>query len=324
MIVSLLFAEADPFDTKISNSKHEIVDSLIAVDQLSGSIYYQQNYITVDANWMGGHSYIGDYWDMGWMVHFASIGYLSFEIPLIPEGFELQSATLRINYQSWSGNSEGGYPVFNIGGGAIYPVGVLEHIDYGETFNSNDVIPSSIYGYYPLFNQGTFEPQSLVSYDISDCMISDILRDKTLNQYRLYLQGFSDWDIWDDYVVYSSFSSIYGISPPKIIYTLKDGTSNHDPSNPVLPPQLSYYPNPFSEQCRILFKTPEAGSSNMKIYNTKGQLIRTHSGEYKKAGDHSFQWDGKDDNGKQVSGGIYLAVVEAGKNTARSKIIFMK
>ena len=69
MFVSMLFAGADPFTAKLGNPKHEIVDSLYAVDQLSGSIYYQQNYFTVDANWQEGHTYIGDYYDWGWMVN---------------------------------------------------------------------------------------------------------------------------------------------------------------------------------------------------------------------------------------------------------------
>ncbi|MCK9434387.1 MAG: hypothetical protein M0R32_06075, partial [Candidatus Cloacimonetes bacterium] len=51
MFVSMLFSGADPFTAKLGNPKHEIVDSLLAVDELSGSIYYQQNYLTVDANW---------------------------------------------------------------------------------------------------------------------------------------------------------------------------------------------------------------------------------------------------------------------------------
>ncbi len=78
------------FSEVMGDCKNEIVDSLLAVDELSGSIYYQQNYITVDANWQEGETYIGDYYSWAWMVHFASIGYLSFELPSIPEGYKMQ------------------------------------------------------------------------------------------------------------------------------------------------------------------------------------------------------------------------------------------
>jgi hypothetical protein len=325
MIVSLLFAEADPFDTKISNSKHEIVDSLIAVDQLSGSIFYQQNYATVDASWMEGATYIGDYYDMGWMVHFASISYLSFGVPIIPEGYQLKTAVLVIYVYSTTGDSYlGEYPVFNNGSTATYPDGILEHIDYGSIFNSNDVIPTSIYGSYTLFSHSSLVPPCLISYDVTDCLISDLAEGRSLNQYRIYLQGFSDWDNWDDFIAIGSHSNPYGMDVPKIHYTLTDGTSNNDPTIPPTLLTISCYPNPFSDISTITIKASEPGYSKLIIYNTKGQLIRTYGNNGGDSGEQTFHWDGRDYAGKQVSGGIYLAVVEAGKNKARSKILYIK
>jgi hypothetical protein len=269
--------------------------------------------------------YLGDYYDIGWMVHFACIGYLSFELPIIPEGYQLSIARLVIYVFSTRGNSYlGEYPVFNNDSTSTYPDGILEHIDYGNIFNSNDVIPASIYGSYTLFRHGSLVPPCLISYDVTDCLLSDLANNRSLSQYRIYLQGFSDWDNWDDFVLIGLYSIPNSIYSPKIHYTFSDGTSNNDLCNPVPQLQLSFYPNPFSDQCRILFRTTEAGSSNMKIYNTRGQLIRTQSGEYKKAGDHSFQWDGKDDNGKQVSSGVFLISVESGKHKGYGKTVFVK
>ncbi len=42
----------------------------------------------------------------------------------------------------------------------------------------------------------------------------------------------------------------------------------------------------------------------MWIYNIKGQLIRSHSGNINAAREYAFLWDGKDNMGKQLSGGI--------------------
>jgi len=185
--MSLLFAEADPFTTKIGNSKHELVDSLLAVDQLSGSIYYQQNYLTVDANWQDGDQYFGDYYDWGWMVRFASIGYLSFDLPLIPDGYHLQSAHFMMYIGAMKGNSTSGvYPIFNYGGSSVYPEWILEHIDYGEAFNSNDVIPSTVYSTYTLFDHESLVPPSWVCYDVTDCLLLDFAQNRSLTQYRFY------------------------------------------------------------------------------------------------------------------------------------------
>jgi hypothetical protein len=325
LLLSILYADGIENSQSYAAKEAVIVDSLIAVDQLTGSIFYQQNYITVDASWMEGATYIGDYYDMGWMVHFASISYLSFGVPIIPEGYQLKTAVLVIYVFSTTGNSYlGEYPVFNNGSTATYPDGILEHIDYGSIFNSNDVIPTSIYGSYTLFSHSSLVPPCLISYDVTDCLISDLAEGRSLNQYRIYLQGFSDWDNRDDFVAIGSHSNPYGMDVPKIHYTLTDGTSNNDPTIPPTLLTISCYPNPFIESSQISIKLKQPEICELKIFNTRGQLIKTFAGSAKQAGEHIWQWDGKDENGKQVSGGIYLAVVEAGKNTARSKIIFIK
>jgi len=324
LLCSLLLAVNGPMSYTFGDAKHEIRDSLLAVDNLSGSIYYQQNYTTVDANWMAGETYLGDYYDMGWMVHFASIGYLSFEIPDIPEGYKLQTAQLMMYTGAMRGNSESGvYPMFNIGS-IIRPEGVLEHIDYGNTFSSNDVIPSTVYGIYTFFTYETLQLPCWVSYDVSECLLMDIASNRNLSQYRVYLQGFSDWDSWDDYIATSTASGTVYPYSAKIVYTIGDGVSNIDPSIPQPQLAVASYPNPFSYISSITVKTPEPGLFKLNIYNLKGQLIRSYTNSSKSSGDHTFHWDGRDDTGRQVSGGIYFAVVEAGRHKASSKILYVK
>ena len=320
-----LSAGADPFTTKIGNSKHEIVDSLLAVDELSGSIYYQQNYLTVDANWQEVDSVIGDIYNWAWMVHFASLGYLSFQVPIIPNGYKLQSATLWIFCYGMLGNNAlGDYPIFNYGNTSVFPEGVLEHIDYGDTFNSIDVIPSSIYGTYTILNHETLISPGWVSYDVTDCMLMDIAESRSLTQYRIYLDGFSDWDNWDDYISIASGSSPMSCVAPKIKFTLIDGTSNNDPSILQHQMAISCYPNPFSDKSTISVKASEPGIHGLNIYNIKGQLIRSYGNSSKSSGDHTFQWDGRDNSGNQVSGGIYFIKVQSGQRTASSKILYMR
>lgn len=325
MFISLLFAGVDPFSGKIGQTKHEIVDSLLAVDQLSGSIYYLQNYLTVDANWQEGETWIGDYYSWGWMVRFASIGYLSFELPTIPGGYELKSASLMMYIGAVKGNSVlDVYPTFDNGNTTVYPEGILEHIDYGNTFNSNDVIPSSIYATYTFFDHETLMPPCWVSYDVTQCLVMDISADRLLTQYRIYLEGFSDWDTREDFIATSTGSSTYYQYSAKIVYTVTDGTSVHDPSIPQPQLAISCFPNPFSGKSTITLKLTEPGTIKLKIYNTKGQLVRSQSGDYKQTGNHTFQWDGRDDNGKQVSSGIYIVSVESGKPKGYGKIAYVR
>jgi hypothetical protein len=325
LFVSLLFAGVDPYTAKNGGSKHEIVDSLYAVDQLSGSIYYQQNYLTVDANWQEGETYLGDYYDWGWMVRFASIGYLSFELPSIPEGYKMQSAHLKTYIGAMRGNSVWDvYPIFDYGNTSVFPEGVLEHIDYGDTFNSIDLIPSSIYARYTFFNHETLLPPSWVSHDVTDCLLMDFAANRSLTQYRIYLDGFSDWDNSRDYIATSTGSSTYFPNSVKIVYILSDGTSNNDPAIPQHQLAISCYPNPFSDKSTISVKASEPGIHGLNIYNIKGQLIRCFENSSKSSGDHTYQWDGKDNSGNQVSGGIYFIKVQSGQRTASSKIVYMR
>ena len=324
LLTVILYGESLPFSDTMGVSKNEIVDSLLAVDELSGSIYYQNNYITVDTNWQEGETWIGDYYSWAWMVHFASIGYLSFELPMIPDGYHLQSAHLMMYIGAMRGNSTSGvYPIFNSGDNSVYPEGILEHIDYGDSFNSNDVVPSNVYSTHTFFTNETLTTPCWVSHDVTDCLLMDFAENRSLTQYRIYLNGFSDWDNRDDYIATTTGSSTYYQFSAKIVFTLSDGTSIDDPTIPQPNLIISCYPNPFSDISTISVKASEPGICKLSIYNLRGQLISSQSSNIYAADDHTFQWDGRDAIGKQVSGGIYIAVVESCRNKVSSRVMYI-
>jgi len=326
LFASLLFAGADPFTAKNGSTKHEIVDSLLAVNNLSGAIYYRQNYIEITVDHVSGEAYIGDFYSwISMTTHFASIVYLSFELPSIPEGYKIKSANLMMYLGGMKGNSTSGvYPIFNYGDAVVNPEGILEHIDYGSVFNSNDVIPDSVYASYTFFTYETLMPPTWVTYDVTECLLMDYAANRSLTQYRIYLDGFSDWDNREDYIATNTSSYSFFQYSPKIVYTLSDGVSNSDPSIPQAQFAISSYPNPFSDKSTITIKIAESGQCKLNIYNIKGQRIRTHNIYAKTAGDHAFQWDAKDDKGNQLSGGIYFVVLEKGKYKASSKILYLR
>jgi len=325
LLVANIQGEPLRFPEVAGDTKNVIVDSLFAVDELSGSIYYRRNYTTVDVCWQEGETYIGDYYSWAWMYHFASIGYLSFELPMIPDGYHLQSAHLMMYIGAMVGNSTSSvYPIFNSGGYSVYPEGILEHIDYGDTFNSNDVIPSNVYGTHTFFTHETLSTPSWVSYDVTECLAMDFAENRSLTQYRIYLNGFSDWDNRDDYIATNTSSYAFFQYSPKIVYTLSDGTFVDDPAIPQTTLFVSCYPNPFRSTNTISVKASKPGSCKLRIYNLKGQLIRTQSANLDTAGGHSFQWDGRDDAGRRVGVGIYLAEVETGGSKVIRKVLYLR
>ena len=69
---------------------------------------------------------------------------------------------------------------------------------------------------------------------------------------------------------------------------------------------LRNYPNPFNPQTTIRYDLPKSCQPSLKIFNMRGQLIRTLIGNEQVAGMHSVVWDGRDQNGNIVSSGVYL------------------
>ncbi|MCK4412021.1 MAG: hypothetical protein KAY32_00620 [Candidatus Eisenbacteria sp.] len=65
-------------------------------------------------------------------------------------------------------------------------------------------------------------------------------------------------------------------------------------------------PNPFSPETRIDFELAKAGPVELAIYEVNGRLIRSLLREERIAGKHTVQWDGRDDDGNKVCGGVYF------------------
>jgi agmatine/peptidylarginine deiminase len=95
---------------------------------------------------------------------------------------------------------------------------------------------------------------------------------------------------------------------------------------------LSIYPNPFNPSTTISFFTAEnAENAEIVIHNLKGQKVKqllSKSAGQLSAGKHSVVWDGKDDNNKPVSSGIYFAVFDVNNHgsdyTSVKKVILLK
>lgn len=103
-----------------------------------------------------------------------------------------------------------------------------------------------------------------------------------------------------------------------------DGTSIQDPEFPPLTASLEIFPNPFSSSIQIQAKTVTQGKLELSVYNLKGQKVRSLCAETKNPGSHSFSFDAKDHNGKELSSGIYLVRMLTGDKVISKKISFIK
>jgi hypothetical protein len=75
------------------------------------------------------------------------------------------------------------------------------------------------------------------------------------------------------------------------------------------PPRLALHParpNPASTSTSITFDLPTPATTRLQIYDPAGRLVRVLIDQPLAAGNHRYDWDGKDDAGRRVANGVYL------------------
>lgn len=83
-------------------------------------------------------------------------------------------------------------------------------------------------------------------------------------------------------------------------------------------------PNPTMGNTNISFALRKSANTSLKIYNIAGQAVKTLVNENRQAGNYNVDWDGRDDQGKKVSNGIYLYRLISGDFQATRKITVLR
>ena len=89
------------------------------------------------------------------------------------------------------------------------------------------------------------------------------------------------------------------------------------------------YPNPFNPETWIPFELAEAADVTIRIYDAKGQLVRTLALGRQNAGfyltpERAADWDGRNDSGERIASGVYFYTFTAGTFTATRKLTVLK
>jgi hypothetical protein len=83
-------------------------------------------------------------------------------------------------------------------------------------------------------------------------------------------------------------------------------------------------PNPFSASTVIRYHLAQAGRASLRVYNVAGQAVRTLVGGPQSPGAHSARWDGRDDRGRAMPGGVYFARLATSQGSRAIKITMLK
>ena len=103
-----------------------------------------------------------------------------------------------------------------------------------------------------------------------------------------------------------------------------DGTGTNDPLIPIANALYQNSPNPFNPETKISFDLKENNQVSLEIYNMRGQKVKQLVSDQLAAGQHSIVWNGKDDNNKTVSSGIYFYKITTADFQATRKMLLMK
>ncbi len=83
-------------------------------------------------------------------------------------------------------------------------------------------------------------------------------------------------------------------------------------------------PNPFNPSTEIRYSVPRAGQGSLRVYNVRGELVRTLLEGGFEAGNGSVVWDGRTDNGLNTGSGVYFYRLVVGNSSAARRMVLLK
>ncbi len=97
--------------------------------------------------------------------------------------------------------------------------------------------------------------------------------------------------------------------------------------SPILPARTRLdqnHPNPFSPKTTISFALSRPGRASLVIYDVTGRAVRTLVDKSLKAGEYAEPWDGRDNDGADVSTGVYFYKLSTAAFDETRKMVFLK
>jgi hypothetical protein len=86
----------------------------------------------------------------------------------------------------------------------------------------------------------------------------------------------------------------------------------------------SIYPNPFNPTTTVSFDLETAQHVSIRVYDTRGHLVRTLRNEVMSNGTHQVLWDARDNAGNTLATGIYFLHFQAGSYETTRKLVLLK
>ncbi len=122
----------------------------------------------------------------------------------------------------------------------------------------------------------------------------------------------------------ATYASRTDVRPWRFSWGVTNVDEGREPGVPTNFSLSQNYPNPFNPTTTIAYQLSKAAHVTLKIYNMRGQEVRTLVEEEKLAGYYSVRWDGLDKQGMKVSSGVYVYQMIAGEYVTSQKLVLLR
>jgi spore coat protein A len=113
-----------------------------------------------------------------------------------------------------------------------------------------------------------------------------------------------------------------GPIPDKSTVVAQDQTSQSASPQRIELAQNS--PNPFNPLTNIAFRLAASGHVDLRIYNVRGEAVRTLARGTFPEGQHVLTWDGRSDSGASLPSGIYFYQLRSGDQVQKRKMLMVQ
>jgi WD40 repeat protein len=110
-----------------------------------------------------------------------------------------------------------------------------------------------------------------------------------------------------------------------LCYRLPAGTTpviGGDP--PAVAGLTGAWPNPFNPRVTLSYALPADGAARLAVFDLRGREVAVLVDGASAAGTHVAAWDGRDAGGREVSAGVYLAVLRTEQGTTMRRLVLAK
>lgn len=96
------------------------------------------------------------------------------------------------------------------------------------------------------------------------------------------------------------------------------------PRTPAWSVALRVGPNPARGECTVAFTLPRASAAEVSVLDPGGRRVRTLSRGWRGPGEHAIAWDGRDERGRVLPGGVYWVRLEGRDGTISKRIVRLR